>query len=476
MRPDDAEVTPLSLSAEEKALPIPVTAGQRNRQALVFLVLALLAAGTAVAWLLQPESFRKLLEVAYQKQVTMQYQQYWLSKFPYLLLVTAFSFALMSFAMWLSGRLLPKYPDRPLPALSPFVRALMLGGLFFIGFWFSYRYWVFFGRALWDYYWKFGEVFHYTIRHHDAQMWGVLQKAMREYAHSPTPMTPLLIGLLMFIFRNSVFWLQALNLAATAGSLFLLRDIMRHMRLNVPFWLIGFLFLTNCTTMHNSFYFTLDAISSFFIVMFFWLWLRWREQRNRLRAACLAVWLTACLFQKLALLPLLSIPVLIEIYDYWRNRRVQLVAFVRVGLWSVALPLLIYGAYLLAFDLTNRLGSQVNILGTGWYEVDHSLRKFLFAAGFSLGPYLPFLFRNNRLREPAHLALAIYMVLFFVGMLATRAPFWTRYFSHLVAPCLLLCAPRLARISVSGSWGVVLPFYLLAVVLVQYTMMYLYVF
>jgi hypothetical protein len=56
----------------------------------------------------------------------------------------------------------------------------------------------------------------------DGENWAAIKQSLQSYPHAASPLTPLLISLLLFLHGNSLFWLQILNFAATIGSLLLL--------------------------------------------------------------------------------------------------------------------------------------------------------------------------------------------------------------------------------------------------------------
>jgi hypothetical protein len=236
------------------------------------------------------------------------------------------------------------------------------------------------------------------------------------------------------------------------------------------------LFLVNAATVRNAAFVQLDAICGFFVVWFFWVWTQWLVSPTRRGWLLLIACLTLGIFQKTTLFPLLAIPTLTAALARPRGVGVPWRRVVGIAAASVLPPVALFGGFLWWLGVTGNFGEQVHLMGTGWNELDFSFPRFVFATGFLLGPYLPLACRNQRLREPMFLGLALFVGLFFLSLVAVRGPFWSRYYSLVVAPTLLLALPFLARAAVSSPWRVLLPVYVIAVAAVHYAMMAWHIF
>jgi hypothetical protein len=455
--------------------PLLLTGAQRTNQALACLFAALLLAILAVVWASRPDWFLTQLQVPYPIQQILDDHVHIIKDFPVLLFVLAAVLALMAFSFWLSARYALRTPDGPYAVVSPLVTHVFLTGLLLIGAWLSYRNWLHWQEPLWDDYCYFGELLHYSLRG-EAESVATLPGFMAQYPHSPSPLTPVLISLLMFLCPSSALCLQGLSLAATAGSVLALKSLAARLVPSTPFWPLGMLFLTNAATMRNSLFPQLDAINCFFILCFFWLWMWWREQRTTGRTLALLGLLALAVFQKTTLFPLLAVPTLVEVVETIQSR---VVGWKRLGVTiavTAVFPAILFGAYLLTLNMTRNFGWQVELMGTGWNILDFSPQRFLFATSFLIGPYLPLVFRNRFIKEPFYMGVALFVILFFASLFAVRGPFWSRYYSHVVGPCLLLALPRLSQMLVTGMWRVPLPAYLFGVAAVQYAMLWRHIF
>lgn len=449
-------------------------AARRITQAAICLALALGTATLAAVWRAWPAWFAEALAVPYPFQTFLTNYQRALADFPSLLAVVAAALLVLAAALWWSARR-EDGVAAPL-ALPRWGEALLVAALLGVAWWLSYRHWVYWGKPHWDDYWFFGRIFHEVWAQPGGKMIFQLQRFLHEYPHSPSPLTPLVIGFLMFLHDNPLRWLQVLSLSATVGSLLVLRTLSRRLTPTLPVWLLGALFLTNAATMRNSFFIQLDAISSFFVVAFYGVWLWWRDEPSQNRLTVLTVFLLAAVFQKTTLFPLLAIPTLVAVYDAWRARRVPWLDLLQTAAATALLPAAVFGAYLLALGVGGNFGTQLELMGTGWNELDFSVTRFVFATTFLLVPYLPLVLANRRWPEPETIALALFPLLFFASIVAVRGPFWSRYYSHAVGPWLLLAAPALARLAQSRAARPALVAYVGGVAAVQIAMLWLHVF
>jgi len=424
----------------------------------------------AALWHFHPDWFAARLHTPYPQAIILQHYEHSLTLMPFLLLATALAFAIVAVAQYATAR--RPLTQTPIPALSPLAENVLLSGLLLLGLWLSWRHWQMWGRPVWDDYWKAGQVWHIALTSNDAQAWPLVQKFLHEYPHSPSPLTPWVIALLMFVVAQPVLWLQVLNAAATAGSVIVLQRLSKRLAPGVPFWFVGALFLLNAATMRNGWFIQLDAINGFFVLLFFHFWLRWRESPSPARLAALVVWLALCALQKTTLFPLMAVPTLVEAVGQVREKKLVVVRLLSAALWTAVVPAAVFVAYCLAFGIFANFGTQVQLMGSGWNELDFSFKRFVFAGGFLLGPYLPLMWRNRKILEPAYLGPALYVALFFLSMIVVRGPFWGRYYSHIVGCCVLLSLPALML----PARRLPLMAYLVAVALVQLTMIGLHLF
>ncbi|MDP8225794.1 MAG: hypothetical protein P9L99_20710 [Candidatus Lernaella stagnicola] len=450
-------------------------AGYRHTRHAMFLAAGAVAAGSlAAVWMQRPDWFLKRLAVPYPFQVFLENYNRLLIDFPLVLWVTGAALAALALVVWrTAGRTVENDSSRL--RISVPVEFLIYAALLVAAGYLSLRHWEYWGRPKWDNYWLFARVLHDFWTHPGAETWFTLQKWVAEFPHSPSPLTPVVISVLMVVYDDPLRWLQMLSFGATIGSLALVRSLGRRLAPDVPTWLLGALFLTHAATMRNSLFIQLDAISSFFVLAFYWLWFRWRDEPTQNRLTALVVFLIAAVMQKTTLFPLLAIPFLAAVYDDWRAGRRRWLEWLRIGLATAALPAALFGGYLLLLGVGRNFGTQVELMGSGWNELDFSLTRFAFATGFLVCPYLPLVFGEQRW-DANRVALAAYPVLFLLSVTAVRGPYWSRYYSHLLGPLLLLAAPHLARLSRQqrGAW--LAPTYVAGVAAVQYTMIAAHIF
>lgn len=460
---------------EQNPAPLPTTQPQLRRQAAFCLTMAVALSALAWIWRIKVDWFQEKLAVAYPLHQMAENYRNNLFDFPFLLFITAGAFLIMAASLWSAGRRSNVQPVRP---LSPprWLTALTFAVLLGVAGWLSYRNWLHWGKPRWDDYWKFGDLLHYLWRRPSGENWMAIKQSLQSYPHAASPLTPLLISLLLFLHENSLLWLQILNFAATVGSLLLVYRLGKKIAPAAPTWILGILFLTNAATIRNSFFIQLDAISSFFILLFFALWNRYRERPTLGNSVLLSAGLVLAVLQKTTLFPLMAIPLAMGAYEAVRNRDWDRPGLVKNALWTIGLPLGVFILYLFAFGFFDSFGSQVELMGTGWNELDFSFSRFVFATAFLLGPYLPLLRYAEPRREPLQLGLLLFITLFFLSIVAVKGPFWSRYYSHVLAPILLLTAPHLSRAVVTSGWRYILPAYLIGIAGVQYAMLAWHIF
>lgn len=447
-----------------------------RRKARVCALLATLLLAVALAWLRTPAPFLRVLARPYpDADVLVRYQEN-LRDFPVLLLVTAS--ALMAVAFALAFARPPTCPSRardahPLALAAPVQLGLAIS-LLLVAWWFSERHWLFWNRPLWDCYTLYAEALHTALFHPDEGMLAALVRFVRAYPHSPSPLTPALVALGMLVVHDSTLVMHAVSLAATAGSVVLVVRLGRILAPKLPPWVAATLFLTNAATLRNADFVQLDAGSSFFVLLFFKL-LATHLRRGGHRvpwavAACTAV----ALFQKTTLFPLLVVPTLLLVHSALRHRRLDGRAFVRTAVVTGLLPTLPFATALLLTGLATNVFRQVELMGVGWNTQDFSLLRFVFATSFLLAPYLPLAVTNRRLGEPLEAGLVLFVILFFASLIAVRGPFWSRYYSLVVGPTLLLALAPLDRLA--RRWPAVALTVIAAIATVGYAMMSLNIF
>jgi len=297
-----------------------------------------------------------------------------------------------------------------------------------------------------------------------------LWRFIGEYPHAPSPLTPVLIALGLFVVRNAATVLMALNLAATAGSLWLLRAIVRRVSPATIFWPLGVLFLAHGATARNCLFIQLDAINGFFVLLFFHLWLSWREKPSSDRLTAMAVAVVLGVFQKTTLFPLMAVPTLVELVESWRARRWDVKRLATVALATAVVPAALFAFYILQLEVGRNFQTQVELMGAGWNMLDFSLKRFVYATVLLLVPTLPLVALNRDWHRPPYAAFVLYILLFFGSIVAVRGPFWGRYYSHVLGAWLLLAAPGLARIEGEKSYRLPLCVFLAGTAAVQYAL------
>ena len=441
-----------------------------NTRRRLSLLLAVALATLGLAWTAYPLWFVARLDVAYPLPMIHRAYLALLAAMPRALFLAAAVLAAVATAMFFDGRRKPS-PRPVFPALSPWRETALYAALLALAAGLSWRSFVYWGRPGWDHYWQFGEVLHWLLRRPDPETLAAVGNFVAEYPHSPSPLTPFAVAWGLFILPNSTRLLQIYSLLATAGSVALLRAIVRRVSPGATFWPLGALFLVNTATARNSFFIQLDAINGLLVLLFFHLWLRWREKPTAVRLTAMTATLVLSVFQKTSLFPLLAIPTLLSLVDDLRDRHFRLGRLLATGFWTAAFPVALFLIYLAMIGITQNFHTQIAIMGTGWNELDFSLKRFVFATGFLLGPYLPLIARNRRWREPAQLAFALFVLLFFISIVVVRGPFWGRYYSHVIGACVLLAQPAWTREADDGA-RLTMWTYLIGVSALQLLMLY----
>jgi hypothetical protein len=427
----------------------------------------------ALLWAYFPKWFAKILATPYPYALHLANYQQMLRHMPQYLCVLSACLAFMAFAL-ASKKRTRSEARRALFELTPLTEMLLYIVLLAIASWFSWREWLWWQRPGWDNYWRAGEILHHSLRIGGAEVWPHLQSFFAKYPHSPSPLTPVAIALLMFVHADSILILQCLNLAATLGSLIVLKGISRRLAPSVPFWPVGLLFCTNAAVMRNSFFIQLDAINAFFVVAFFGLWLRWRDNPGPKRFAGLVACLVLGVFQKTTLFPLMAIPTLIEIRDAIGHRRINLRRLVIVATGTAIVPVMLFALYCFGLGIFKNFGTQLSLMGTGWNELDFSFWRFSHSTLIVLGALLPVMAFNKEILKSQYLAPALFIVLFFISIAIAKGPFWARYYGHVTGPCLILCLPVLAAVNEKASLRRPVLTYLFCAAMLGYWTMYLH--
>jgi hypothetical protein len=444
-----------------------------RRAGAIFAALSAGCLALAAVWANWPQWFLAKLFIPYPDEMPRVYFARAVFAFPHLLLILAAAAALLATAFFLAERPVgARLP--PLPALSPLAEGLALGGLIAIGAFLSLRLWVYWQRPAYDYFLDAGGALHNYLHTGGPAARAALLGFMGAYHHAACPLTPMLLALGMFLPVNPVVLLQTYNLAATVGAALALRAIVRRLAPEAPAWPICALYLTNAAVARNSFFTHIEGLNALLGLLAFRAWLRWRDEPTRARLAALAALLTAAVFQKVSLLPLLAIPTATGLYEAWREKRRPARALWAVAFWTGAAPLLNWAAYGLGFGLFHNLAHHIVLMGTGWNRFDFAPLPFFYSTAFLLGPYAVAVAANGRLRAPVNFGFLLFIGLFFAAIFAVRGPFWGRYYSNVVGPCLALAAPGLAR--AGGNPRVRAPLYAFYVgtVAVQWGIIYLY--
>jgi hypothetical protein len=147
----------------------------------------------------------------------------------------AFALALLGAAGLYAAVRSPRLPDGPHSRLAPALETALLTVLTLVALLLSHRHWMHWHGPRWDDYWRYAEILHNLWRFHDAQSVAMANAFLAIYPHSPSPLTPSVIALLMFGFPNALFWLKALNFAATVDALVLVRKLSRRLAPDTPF-------------------------------------------------------------------------------------------------------------------------------------------------------------------------------------------------------------------------------------------------
>ncbi len=421
-------------------------------------------------WRLWPAWFVARFDVPYPHAIILNHYHYLLHKLPDLLLLGALVLFALAGALWLAARrgtFAGAWPRLPVAAETMlFVALLALDG------WLSHRYWLAWGRPLWDDYARFGEILHLALTSNDPAVLPALWRFIGEYPHAPSPLTPTLIAVGMFIVHNAAAVLMAFNLAATAGSLWLLRAIVRRVSPATIFWPLGVLFLAHGATARNCLFIQLDAINGFFVLLFFHLWLSWREKPSSDRLTAMVVAIVLGVFQKTTLFPLMAVPTLVELVESWRTRRWEVKRLATVVLATAVVPAALFAFYIFQLEVGRNFQTQVELMGAGWNILDFSLKRFVYATLLLLAPTLPLVALNRNRHRPPHLAFALYILLFFGSIVVVRGPFWGRYYSHVLGAWLLLAAPGLALVEGEKSYRLPLCVFLTGTAAVQYALVF----
>ncbi len=426
-----------------------------------------------LCWAMFPDFFSSLFRVEYSYDRAQRNFEQNLRDFPRLLAWLAAALGAVATVVWrFEGR------EGASLAASSFSRWLTwpaLAAMLGVAAWTSHHSWVFWNRPTWDGYSKFGEAIHRALVGADQAAFAELGHFVARYMHSPSPLTPAAIGLLRFAVDDPVLCLQLINGFATAVSALLVVRLSARIAPDLPAWFVGALFLGNAAIVRGSFFIQLDAASAALALVYLWRWERWSKSLRVRDAAVLALCATLALFQKTTLFPLLAVPLIVELVDQrrsgnWNSRRLA------ATLAPSVFGLILFGAYVFALDLGNNWERQVEVMGKGWNVLDYSVQRFVFATAFMLGAFLPFAGVGARQLGGLRLGVLVFAALFLLGITLTGGPFWSRYYAHIVGPCLIAATPalgQLARLPGSLSVGLV---YLCATVAVGYAMLYWQIF
>lgn len=423
-----------------------------------------------LVWWLQPDWFAARFDVAYPHRSILEHYHYLLRQLPLLIEFGAALLFALAFALWTASRRRPT--AKPFPQLPVATETVLFLALLALDAVLSHRYWLAWSRPLWDDYWRFGEILHHAMTMRDPALPAAVRQFIGEYPHAPSPLTPMLIAVGMFIVKNSVAVLMALNLAATAGSLWLLRSIVRRLSPATIFWPLGVLFLAHGATARNCLFIQLDAINGFFVLLFFHLWMSWREKPTLDRQAAMVIAIVLGVFQKTTLFPLMALPTLVEVAEALRTRKWDVMRLAYVALYTAVVPLALFAFYLYRFEVGDNFQTQVALMGAGWNVLDFSLQRFVYATLLLLGPFLPLVALNRDWRRPPYLAFTLYIALFFVSMVVVQGPFWGRYYSHLLGAWLLLAAPGLGRVERAAAYRLPLYVFIAGTALFEYAIVF----
>ncbi|MFP8879457.1 MAG: hypothetical protein VCE43_08350 [Myxococcota bacterium] len=440
---------------------------------LVIGVAALCVGLWSLSWAVWPDFFVSLFRVEYSYDRALRNYEQNLRDFPRLLAwLSAALGAVAVAACPFEGR------DGASLAAASLPRWLTwpaLTGLLGLAGWISHHSWVFWNRPTWDGYTKFGEAIHRALVGADQAAFAELGRFVAGYMHSPSPLTPTAIGLLRFAVDDPILCLQLISWLATGVSLILVVRLSARLAPELPAWFVGALFLVNAAIVRSSFFIQLDAASAALALVYLWRWERWSESSSARDLVALVLCATLVLFQKTTLFPLIAVPVIVELVGQWRGRNWNGQRLAAAFAPS-AFALVLFGAYVFALDLGSNWARQVAVMGTGWNVLDYSVQRFVFAAVFLLGAFLPFAAVGARQLRGLRLGMLVFSGLFLLGIALTGGPFWSRYYSHIVGPCLIAATPalgQLARLPGSLSAGVV---YLGATAVVGYVMLYWQIF
>lgn len=434
---------------------------------------AALVALWGACWAIWPDFFSSLFRVEYTYDRALRNYQQNLRDFPRLLACLAAALGAVATVAWrFEGREGTSLVASSIPRWQTWPA---LAGMLGLAGWTSHHSWVFWNRPTWDGYTKFGEAIHRALVGADQAAFAELGRFAAGYMHSPSPLTPTAIGVLRFAVDDPVLCLQLINWFSTAVSLLMVIRLSARLAPDLPAWFVGALFLGNAAIVRGSFFIQLDAASAALALVYLWCWERWWRSSRASDAVLLTLCATLALFQKTTLFPLLAVPVIVELVEQWRsgnwNKR-------RIGatLAPSAIALVLFGTYLSVLDLENNWGRQVEVMGTGWNVLDYSVQRFMFATAFLLGAFLPFAAASARQLAGLRLGALVFSSLFLLGITLAGGPFWSRYYAHIVGPCLIAAAPalgQLARLPGSLSVGLV---YLGATVVTGYAMLYWQIF
>ncbi len=451
---------------------------RRARSIALVIGTAAVAVGLwGLCWVVWPDFFVSLFRVEYSYDRALRNYEQNLRDFPKLLACLALALAAIGTAVWrFAARNGPSLAESAFPRwLTTSALAVLLG----LAGWVSHNSWVFWNRPTWDGYSKFGEAIHRAL---DGAVSGSGPAAFAElgrfvagYMHSPSPLTPAAIGLLRFAVDDPILCLQLINWFATAVSLLLVIRVSSRLAPDLPAWFVGAMFLTNAAIIRSSFFIQLDASSAALVLVYLWRWERWLRESSKWNLVVLALCATLALFQKTTLFPVIAVPVIVELVRQWKSRDWNLQQLT-VSIAPSALAVVLFVSYLFTLDLQGNWGRQVEVMGTGWNVLDFSLQRFVFSGAFLLGAFLPFAAVGVREIGGVRLGMLAYCGLFLLGIALTGGPFWSRYYSHIVGPCLIAATPALGRLALlpgSLSVGAV---YLAATAGVGYAMLYWQIF
>jgi hypothetical protein len=442
----------------------------------VAIAIGIAAACTALwslCWAIWPETFPSLFRVEYTYGRALRNYEQNLRDFPWLLACLAVALGAIATAVWrFDGR---RGTSLAASSFSSWLTWPALAGMLGLAGWTSHHSWVFWNRPTWDGYAKFGEAIHRALVGADQVAFAELGRFAASYMHSPSPLTPAVIGVLRFAVDDPIVCLQWISWVSTGVSMLLVMRLSARIAPDLPAWFAGALFVGNAAIVRGSFFIQLDAASAAMALVYLWCWERSSRSLRATDGVLLTLCATLALFQKTTMFPLLAVPVIVEGVAQWRSGSWNIQKLVATLAPSVV-AVLLFATYLYSLDLGSNWGRQVEVMGTGWNVLDYSMQRFVFSTAFLLGAFLPFAAVGARQLSGMRLGMLVYSGLFLLGIVVTGGPFWSRYYAHIVGPCLIAATPalgQLARLPGSLSVGLV---YLGACVAVSYAMLYWQIF